>query len=83
VCDLQKKLMTVSATDMSMAMHISQSSHPNCLVASLPAARVETTISARAGKKKLMNIAKIWSPDGAGLVGRASIEAASMTQNRR
>jgi hypothetical protein len=43
-------------------MHTSESSQPSWLVASLPAARVPTTPSARVGKKKLMNMAKIWSP---------------------
>jgi len=51
--------MTVSPTDMTIAMHTSQSSHPNWFVANLPAARVVTTMSARPGKKKLTKIAKI------------------------
>jgi len=72
--------MTVSAMDRNMAIHTSQSSHPNLFVASLPATRVTTTTSAKAGKKKLMKRANIWSPVGSGLDGRARIEAASMTQ---
>jgi hypothetical protein len=71
--------MTVSATDMSMATQTSQSSTANWRAATLPATRVQTTINARPGKKKLIKSAKIWRPDAAGDVGRANIEEASMT----
>ena len=73
--------MIVSATDMSMATQISQSSAASWLAATLPATRTVTTSSARAGKKKLMKRAKIWSPDVAGNVGRSNNEEASMTQD--
>lgn len=56
---LQKKLITVSAIDMSMAMQTSQSSSASWFAATLPAARKETTSKARVGKKKLTNSAKI------------------------
>jgi hypothetical protein len=78
--DIQKKLMTVSATDISMAMQTSQSSTANWLAATLPATRTDTTSSASAGKKKLIKSAKICCPVGAGDVGRANSEEASMTQ---
>lgn len=79
---VQKKLMTVSATDISMAMQTSQSSMENWLLATLPATLTETTIKANTGKKKLIKSAKICSEDGAGEVGRARSEEASMTQNK-
>lgn len=65
---------------MSMAMQASQSSEASKGPATLAATRTETTRSARAGKKKLTKSANTWVPDGAGNVGRASSEEASMTR---
>lgn len=58
--------MTVSPIERIMAIHISQSSHPNWWPANLPAALIVTTTSARAGNKNMMVMAKIWSWVGAG-----------------
>jgi hypothetical protein len=80
--DIQKKLITVSAMDISMAMQTSQSSTANWFAATLPATRMQTTSNARAGKKKLTKSAKIWAPAGPGDVGNANRVEASMTQSR-
>jgi hypothetical protein len=45
--------------DITIAMHTSQSSNPNWRVVTLPTARAQTNMKARAGKKKLTKMAKI------------------------
>jgi len=78
--DIQKKLTTVCAKDRNIATQTSQSSTANCPATTRPATRRPTTMSARAGKKKLTKRAKVWRPEDPDNAGWANIVKASMTR---
>lgn len=66
---------------MSMATHTSQSSAANCLATNRPATRMQTMMSASAGKKKLTKSAKTWPGGGSvPMPVKSEDEEAYMTQ---